>query len=78
MHIDVLCIQETHKTWAEFSVSDAGLLIAISSASDPDDNETVGVGFIASPRIRPSVAGFRQQGPQMAPLKSRGKGGNIM
>eukprot|EP00959_Pyramimonas_sp_CCMP1952_P096179 2010614-Pyramimonas_sp.AAC.1 len=71
MHIDVLCTQETHKTGADFSVFDAGFLIVLSGASDPDDNEMAGIGFSASPRNRPSVVGFKQQDSQMPSLRLR-------
>eukprot|EP00959_Pyramimonas_sp_CCMP1952_P015781 333843-Pyramimonas_sp.AAC.2 len=76
--IDLLCLQETHKPKSEYTVTEEGFPLIFSGASADDVNETVGVGFLISPRLRRSVVGFRQASSRMASLKLRVVGDKIL
>ena len=76
--IDILCIQETHKSGSSYEITDDGFLLILSGAPSEEEVETAGVGFLIAPHIRRSVIGFRQETSRMACTKLRVKGGKIV
>jgi len=73
--IDILAIQETHKPESTYVVTDSGYLLVLSG--DADDQETAGVGFLISPKIRTSIIGFRMVSSRALVLKLRVNGGKV-
>ena len=58
MKIDILCIQETHKSGSDYVTLDDGSLLILSGKPDTDSREYAGVGFIVSPHMKKSLIGF--------------------
>lgn len=73
--IGVLCMQETHKSGSEYSITEAGFLLILSGGNGV--RETAGVGFLIAPVLRRSVIGFCQATARMASLKLRVAGGKV-
>ena len=51
MKIDILCIQETHKSGSDYVTLDDGSLLILSGKPDIDSREYVGIKFIISPHM---------------------------
>ena len=77
MGVDLLCIQETHKTKSDVFTTDGGFLVILSGSSETETVETAGVGFLVAPHLRHSVIGFCQKSSRMASLKLRVSGGKV-
>ena len=74
--IDIICLQELHKTTPECCTTDAGYMLIVS-ASEGEDSSSAGVGFLVAPWIRRSVINFKQEGSRMAALRLRVRGGKL-
>ena len=77
MGIDILCIQETHKSESTYEITDDGFLLILSGTAGGEDIETAGVGFLIAPHMRNSVVSFRQESSRLARAKIRVKGGKV-
>ena len=76
LKIDIICLQEIHKTLSGYYETDDGYLV-ILSGSATNEREYAGVGFIVAPLLRKSIVGFVQASARMASLKIRIPGGKM-
>ena len=72
--IDVLCIQETRKPYADTYRSEKGFLLLLSGRGDAS-REYAGVGFVVAPWMQPHIMGFTPNSSRCASLKLRVQGG---
>ena len=68
LHVDILCLQEVHRTKSDYFITESKYLVIISGSAT-ESKENAGVGFIVAPHIRSAVLGFCQLSNRMCALK---------
>ena len=76
-NIDLICLQESHRTKSDYYVTDAGCFVILSGAAG-SCKEYAGVGLVVAPWTRRSVVGFCQYSNRLASLKLRVPGGKAV
>ena len=72
--IGVLCMQETRRLKSDVFMTSRGYKVILSGSST-SEREWAGVGFILSPKVCKSIAGFCQYNNRLASVKLKTGGG---